>query len=303
MKNEKGKNKFRILSFTLLIILAAIISCENKFVIDILPDRSKKKSDTDKTYKIEFNISNDESGDKVTASPESGDEGDVITLSYVVVKTKLNNLLDFGGVTSPIDPVDGAGSGTRTYTINPLDASDGVITITAVFLHTDLEPDPIAFTDTAGLINKTYGDVFTNAITGEHKGSGTITYSSSDTDVATVNNSGQVTIHKVGSAVISAGKEADAVYAPAQKVYTLMANPKPVTIKGLSVEKIYDGDTWAIVEGTPVINGIINDDNVTVNEGIAVFPSADIGVHTVIFSGWSLGGADAGNYTWRRSRA
>jgi len=175
-------------------------------------------------FSVSIDISGDEPGDSVTASPDTGKHGDTITLNYAVADIAHHNLLDFGGVTTPIASVDIAGSGTRTYVINSDDSSNGVITITAIFTHTDLEPDPIAFTDPAGHITKTYGDApFINAITKAHQGSGAITYSS-DTDVATVDSSGWVTILKVGSAIITAEKEADTVYAHATASYTLNIN-------------------------------------------------------------------------------
>jgi formylglycine-generating enzyme required for sulfatase activity len=253
-----------------------------------------------KVYSIVVDIIDNESGDTVTASPDKGNDGNTVTLTYSVANTALYNLLNFGGVTSEITSVNSAGNGTRTYTINAADASSGIITITAVFEHTDLIPDQIAFTDTAGHITKTYGDaVFTNAVKAGHNGSGAITYSSSNTTVAVVDSSGQVTIHKVGSAVISAEKEADAVYAHAQVEYTLAVNPKPVTITGLSVSnKVYDGTTTATVTGTAVISGKISTDTVTVSAGTAAFANSSVGNgKTVTFSGWTLTGADAGNYT------
>jgi formylglycine-generating enzyme required for sulfatase activity len=319
---KKGKLSFAIL--IILVIIAAIISCENRFIIDILPERNKIKPEVPqepeipviptqpKAYTIVIDISDDEPGDTVTASPDSGDEGDIITLSYVVVNTKHYNLLDLGGVTSPIASVDSAGSGTRTYTVDAEDASNGVITITAVFTHTNLVPDPIAFNTDTGHINKTYGDAaFTNDITAGYLGSGAITYSSSDTTVASVDSSGRVTIHKAGSTVISAEKEADEVYAPAQKDYTLAVDPKPVTVSFLIqwnpitltfqpivANKQYDGTTTATVIGTAVIDGLIDGDYVSVVTGTAAFVDALVGNgKTVTFSGWSLTGTDAGNYS------
>jgi len=238
-------------------------------------------------------------GDALTCSPNKGNEGNSITLYYTVVDAKHYNLLNFDGVTVPIDSVDSAESGERTYTINVADASNGVITIIAVFTHTNLVPDPIVFEINAAHITKTYGDeAFPNAITTEHNGSGAITYSSSDTTVATLNSSGQVTIHKAGSAIITAEKAADATYAEALKTYTLTVNPKPVTITGLSAaDKQYDGNTTATVTGTAVISGLVVGDTVTVGKGIATFNNATAGNgKTVTFSGWSLTGADAGNY-------
>jgi formylglycine-generating enzyme required for sulfatase activity len=90
--------------------------------------------------------------------------------------------------------------------------------------YTNLKLDPIEFS-TTGHITKTYGDApFTNAVKSGYKGGGLITYSSSNTSVATVNGSGQVTILRVGSTIITAEKVADAVYANAQTNYTLTVN-------------------------------------------------------------------------------
>jgi formylglycine-generating enzyme required for sulfatase activity len=71
-----------------------------------------------------------------------------------------------------------------------------------------------------------------------------------------------------------------------------------VTITGLSVaNKVYDGTTTATVTGTAVISGLVGGDTVTVNAGTAAFADKNAGTgKTVTFSGWSLGGADAGKY-------
>jgi len=267
------------------------------------PSGSGGETSTPKVeYTIVIEMFDNESGDTVTASPDKGVEGVTVTLSYTVMDNMVHyNQLDFGGVNAAIASVEEAGTGTRTYTINAADSSNGVITITAVFTHTDLIIDHIAFSEhDRGHITKTYGDApFTNATTGTHIGSGTITYHSSDTNVATVNSSGQVTILKAGSTVISAEKPADGTYAHAQTTYTLTVNTKPVTITGLSAsDKVYDGTTTATVTGTAVINGLISGDTVTVIAGTASFADSGVGNNkTVTFSGWSLGGADAGNYT------
>jgi len=250
-------------------------------------------------YTVVIDIIDNETGDTVTASPDTGKAGDTVTLTYTVANKAHYNLLGFGGVTASITSVDSAGNGARTYTVNAADASSGVITITATFTHTNLTPDPIAFTDTEGHITKTYGDTaFTNAVASGYKGSGAITYSSSDINVATVNGAGQVTMLKAGSAIITAEKAADTEYAHARTEYTLAVNPKPVTITGLSAaNKVYDGATTATVSGTAVISGKFSGDTVTVNAGTAVFADKTVGTgKTVTFSGYSLGGADAGNY-------
>ena len=89
--------------------------------------------------------------------------------------------------------------------------------------------------------------------------------------------------------------------------YTLTAQPatvkatitaKDVTITGLSVvDKVYDGTTTATVSGTAAVSGAIGSDNVTVTDGTASFADKNVGTDkTVNFTGYGLGGADAGNY-------
>ena len=78
----------------------------------------------------------------------------------------------------------------------------------------------IAFAN-AGPIAKTFGDApFSNAASGG-AGTGTITYSSGSTGVATVDAAGQVTILTAGSAVITASKAADAGHLAATASYTV----------------------------------------------------------------------------------
>jgi formylglycine-generating enzyme required for sulfatase activity len=90
--------------------------------------------------------------------------------------------------------------------------------------------------------------------------------------------------------------------------YSLSAQPasvtanitvKPVTITGLSASnKQYDGTTTATVTGTAAISGKIAADTVTVSAGTAAFADKYVGAgKAVIFSGYSLGGADAVNYS------
>ena len=75
-------------------------------------------------------------------------------------------------------------------------------------------------------------------------------------------------------------------------------SPRSVTITGTTAsDKEYDGDTDTEVETLGTLNGVIGQDNVTIKAGTATFASADVGTGiTVTFSGFSLTGADAGNY-------
>lgn len=87
--------------------------------------------------------------------------------------------------------------------------------------------------------------------------------------------------------------------ATAKVTYTI--DKKPVTITGLGVnDKKYDGNTNAAVKGEALIDGLVNSDigKVSVNGGTAAFSDANAGKDkTVTFSGYSLTGEAAGNYS------
>jgi formylglycine-generating enzyme required for sulfatase activity len=250
-------------------------------------------------YTVEIVMTGNANDDLVTAEIDTGYEGDTITFDYYVDDTSYYNQLAFSGSKGFIAPVDNAGSGTRAYTIDPDDATDGMkIIITAAFTHVDLTADAIRFSDPASTITVTYGDApFSNAITDAHSGSGAISYSSADKTIATVDNDGEVSMHKAGTTTITARKAADAGYAESSRSYTLTVNPKPVTISVTVADKVYDRTTTATISGA-TINGLVSGDTVTINYGTAAFATATVGNNkTVTFSGFSLGGANAGNYT------
>ena len=75
--------------------------------------------------------------------------------------------------------------------------------------------------------------------------------------------------------------------------------PKPVTITGLTASnKTYDGTTTAEVSGTATIDGKVDGDDVSIVSGTATFETAGAGTEiTVTFSGFSLSGSAASNYS------
>ena len=80
---------------------------------------------------------------------------------------------------------------------------------------------------------------------------------------------------------------------------TASITPRPVTIAGLSVEdREYDGTYAANVTGVATIVGKMDDDTVEVVAGSAAFADKNAGKgKAVIFTGYSLTGADSGNYS------
>ena len=102
-------------------------------------------------------------------------------------------------------------------------------------------------------VSKTFGDAsFTNSLT--KTGDGTVTYSSSNTNVATVNaTSGEVTIVGNGSTTITAAVTDGANYTYATKtaVYTLSVGTATMTISATGYTGAYDGQAHGISVTAP----------------------------------------------------
>ena len=188
-------------------------------------------------------------------------------------------------------------------------------------------PDEVTFTvtvvnkDDAGVIitgaptSKTYGDAdFTvtaaNGVTETTGNNGKWTWTSSDSNILEIISGADTATPTIKV------KKADANGATLTVTYssithygtanvTIMVNPKDVTITGLSaVGKEYDRSTTANATGTAVINGKVGSDNVTVTAGTASFDNENVGTDkTVTFTGYSLSGADAGNYNLKAQPA
>ena len=94
------------------------------------------------------------------------------------------------------------------------------------------------------------------------------------------------------------GTDANNYKLSAQPSATANITAKPVTITDVAAaDKTYDGTTTAQITGTAVISGKVDGDDVEVVNGTAAFADANVGNGiSVTFSGFSLSGADAGNY-------
>jgi len=291
--------------FTIILIgILTLLSCGNPFVNSILPDKNGNKApvvvEPDTTdpdvIEIKIVISGNTQGDSVTASHKFSKDGDEITLNYNVAKTKLHNRLVFSGTKTVIEQVGSAGSGSKKYIVNEEDSTEGVITIHAVFSHSDKEFDDIAFADNDNE-SRVYGSqAFTKAIVNTGKGSGAISYASSDSTVAEVSGGGLVTILKAGTTDITAVKAADDKYEKAEAVYTLTVTHLQLTISdpAVATTKTYDSSANAVVNEIGALANKVGDDAVTVS-ATASFDSKNAGARqiTVVYA---ITGADAGNY-------
>ena len=89
-------------------------------------------------------------------------------------------------------------------------------------------------------------------------------------------------------------------YKAASRTAVFEITPKEVTITGAAVEasRVYDGTTGAVVTAPGTIVGLVADDNVSILPGTAAYLDRNAGTaKKVAFSGFSLTGPDAANYT------
>lgn len=191
------------------------------------------------------------------------------------------------------------------------DAADGSFTLTAagggmtasVVITVSNKADAGVTISGAPTTTITYGDRgFTLSANAAQTGNnGSWTWTSSDENVLQVtqstDGSATVAVTGAGAATITANYSSDTTVGSATVELTVA--PKAVTITGLTAaDKEYNGDTVATASGTPALNGVAGDDKVTISNGSASFADKHVGTgKTVTFTGYSLTGADAGNYT------
>lgn len=158
--------------------------------------------------------------------------------------------------------VNGVGSVGKTATVTiPVTSSTNYNTYNIVVTLTVLDKYTQTVSFAESTVTKTYGDaVFTNAAT--TTGNGTITYSSSNADVAEVNSdTGAVTIKKASDTpvtITATAAETDD-YKEATATYTLTVNKKPVEV---SIEDI----SITVGSSAPAValtfNGLVGGDTV-----------------------------------------
>ena len=111
-----------------------------------------------------------------------------------------------------------------------------------------------------------------------------VTYGSSDADVATVDANGQIRIKGVGTATLTASQGGNVNYAPAADIsFTLEVQPKALTVTARSATKVYDGVPYSGGAGVDY-SGFIPGEDPSVLSG------------TLTYGGTSQGATDAGSY-------
>ena len=127
----------------------------------------------------------------------------------------------------------------------------------------------IQFSEGDAVIKAIGSPVFTNAISGD--GTGTLSYTSSDTATATVDSSsGQVTVKALGTTTITASKAATATHTAVSKSYSLK-------VLLASVITLADGDTLTKILGAlPFTNTVSG-----AGDGTLSYSSGNLGVATI----------------------
>ncbi|OYU79721.1 MAG: hypothetical protein CFE23_12510 [Flavobacterium sp. BFFFF1] len=219
----------------------------------------------------------------LTATASSG-----LTVSYTSSDT---NVATISGNT-----VDIISSGTTTITAlqagnnnyNPAVPVDQVLNVSS----TAKQDQVITFNALAPV---TYGDAAFELLATATSGL-PITYSSSDTNVATVSGN-TVTIIAPGTTTIIALQIGDANFNPATPVQqSLNITVKTLTVTGTSAaSKEYNGNTIATLTGATLV-GIVGSDEVTVS-GNGSFVDANAGSSKAITAMLALSGADSTRYS------
>ena len=163
--------------------------------------------------------------------------------------------------TVEVKAYSGTVSITATYTGGGASYAPGSYTLTIVDDRSD--PKDLGFVFSSATASATYGDegvTLPSLNMGQLSGAA-VTYSSSVQNVATVDNTGSVSIKGAGSTEINASFAGDNNVKPGSASYTLTVNPKEVGLTWGTTAFIYDGSAHV---PTATATGLVGNDACTV---------------------------------------
>lgn len=202
-----------------------------------------------------------------------------------------------------ITMVDGKATTTLT------DVVPGIYTVTASYsgnqnyntaTSADLSVDALKQTQNSFQIlpidAKTYGDAAFTVATSGGSGSGAITFVSSDPSVISISGT-TATIHKAGSATITATKAGDALYNEATASFPVAVSKREVKIIADSHLNVMQGD--AMPELGYAVEGLVNGDQLTdVTLSVSIENTNVPGDYQIFAQGGHLTNAESYNITY-----
>ena len=221
---------------------------------------------------------------QVTAVNKSSRVGqDIVELTYTHTEGLPYEGDTFTGALETTADKDKAGTYGITKGTLTLGSNYNIVFTPGTYTVEDKLPqDSFAFKDVVdGKVTKTYGDAdFTVAATDEAEGS-SVSYESTNTNVATVDSTGKVTIHAAGTTTIKATAHETKDYAEKKIFYTLTVKPKTLTKDDLTysgpITKVYDGSNSAPSDLTVFVKptSLVGSDTLTIT-GSAKYNSKDV---------------------------
>lgn len=221
---------------------------------------------------------------QVTAENKSSRVGqDIVELTYTHADGLPYEGDTFSGKLETTADKDKAGTYGITKGTLTLGSNYNIVFTPGTYTVEDKLPqDNFAFKDVVdGKVTKTYGDAdFTVTATDEAEGS-SVSYESTNTNVATVDSTGKVTIHAAGTTTIKATAHETKDYAEKKIFYTLTVKPKTLTKDDLTysgpITKVYDGSNSAPRGLTVSVkpDSLVGDDTLAVN-GTLKYNSANV---------------------------
>ena len=221
---------------------------------------------------------------QVTAVNKSSRVGqDIVELTYTHTEGLPYEGDTFTGALETTADKDKAGTYGITKGTLTLGSNYNIVFTPGTYTVEDKLPqDSFAFKDVVdGKVTKTYGDAdFTVAATDEAEGS-SVSYESTNTNVATVDSTGKVTIHAAGTTTIKATAHETKDYAEKKIFYTLTVKPKTLTKDDLTysgpITKVYDGSNSAPSDLTVFVKptSLVDNDTLTIT-GSAKYNSKDV---------------------------
>lgn len=225
----------------------------------------------------------------------TGGAKEITSVKFVQNSTDVTATLADGYYTGKFDVASGT-----TYSITAsATATDKTGTSKALEVVIDaLKPQVLSFAPSV-LPTMVYGsEMSLGAVSNMTAATGAYTYSLAEGNGATITGN-TLKATKAGKITLTAKRAADATHSAAVATRTIEIMPKPITVEVGTISKVYDGTTTVSTLPSFNLQGVIEGDAVSIDEGNipAAFANKNVGTPVVILPALTLTGDAAANYT------